>query len=54
MLNGRGNAALLKMGAVPEGVLRKSFQRDGEYLDQVLYAILREDWLAAPSSRRTL
>jgi [ribosomal protein S5]-alanine N-acetyltransferase len=54
LLNGRGNAALLKMGAVPEGVLRKSFQRDGEYLDQVLYAILREDWLAAPSSRRTL
>ena len=51
LLNGRGNAALLKAGAVPEGVLRKSFQRDGQYLDQVLYALLREDWLAAQASR---
>src|SRR5437773_2841626 len=40
VLNGRGNGALLKMGAVQEGILRKSFQRDGRFLDQVLYAIL--------------
>jgi len=44
--NGRGNGALLKMGAVQEGVLRKSFLRKGEYLDQVMYSILAEDWKA--------
>ena len=38
--NGRGNGALQKLGAVQEGVLRKSFVQNGEYLDQVLYAIL--------------
>ena len=42
--NGRGTGALLKLGAVPEGVLRKSFLRNGEYLDQVLYAIVEDDW----------
>ncbi len=42
--NGRGNGALRKMGAVQEGVLRKSFVKDGEYLDQVLWTILEEDW----------
>jgi RimJ/RimL family protein N-acetyltransferase len=42
--NGRGNGALLKVGAVQEGVLRKSFLRDGRYLDQVLYAIVEDDW----------
>jgi RimJ/RimL family protein N-acetyltransferase len=45
--NGRGTGALRKVGAVPEGVLRKSFLRDGEYLDQVLYAIVEDDWRAS-------
>jgi RimJ/RimL family protein N-acetyltransferase len=45
--NGRGNGALLKVGAVQEGVLRKSFLRNGEYLDQVLYAIVEDDWRAS-------
>jgi RimJ/RimL family protein N-acetyltransferase len=44
--NGRGNGALRKMGAVQEGLLRKSFLKDGEYLDQVLWTILDEDWTA--------
>jgi ribosomal-protein-alanine N-acetyltransferase len=44
--NGRGNGALVKIGAVQEGVLRKSFLRNGEYLDQVLYAIVEDDWRA--------
>jgi [ribosomal protein S5]-alanine N-acetyltransferase len=44
--NGRGNGALRKMGAVQEGVLRKSFLKNGEYLDQVLWTILDEDWQA--------
>ena len=38
--NGRGNGALRKIGAVQEGLLRKSFLKDGEYLDQALWAIL--------------
>jgi len=45
--NGRGNGALVKIGAVQEGVLRKSFLRNGEYLDQVLYAIVEDDWRAS-------
>ena len=42
--NSRGNGALRKIGATQEGVLRKSFQRNGEYLDQALWTILDEDW----------
>ena len=42
--NGRGNGALRKIGAVQEGLLRKSFLKDGEYLDQALWTILDEDW----------
>jgi len=45
--NGRGNGALRKMGAVQEGVLRKSFRKNGEDLDQMLYAILDDDWREA-------
>jgi RimJ/RimL family protein N-acetyltransferase len=44
--NGRGNGALRKIGARQEGVLRKSFLRNGEYLDQALWTILDEDWRA--------
>ena len=45
--NGRGNGALRKMGATQEGILRKSFLRNGEYLDQILWTILDEDWRQA-------
>ena len=45
--NGRGNAALRKLGATSEGLLRKSFLRNGEYLDQVLWAIVADDWAVA-------
>ena len=44
ILNGRGNGALQKIGAVQEGLLRKSLLRDGRYLDQALYAIVDADW----------
>ena len=44
--NGRGNGALRKIGAVQEGVLRRSFLRHGEYHDQALYSILADDWRA--------
>jgi RimJ/RimL family protein N-acetyltransferase len=41
--NGRGNGALRKMGALQEGILRRSLLRNGEYLDQVLWAIIDSD-----------
>jgi RimJ/RimL family protein N-acetyltransferase len=42
--NGRGNTALRKLGAAEEGILRRSVRRNGEYLDQVLWSLLKEDW----------
>lgn len=45
--NSRGNGALRKIGAVQEGILRRSFLKNGEYLDQVLWTILREEWIEA-------
>jgi len=42
--NGRGNGALAKVGAVREAVLRKSFLRRGQFMDQALWSILRQDW----------
>jgi RimJ/RimL family protein N-acetyltransferase len=42
--NGRGQGALLKLGAVKEGVLRSSLRRNGIDLDQVLYTILADEW----------
>ena len=44
--NGRGNGALRKIGAMQEGLLRKSFLKNGEYLDQALWTILDEEWKA--------
>ena len=44
VLNARGNGALRKIGAVQEGILRKSFLRGGKLLDQALWAIIDEDW----------
>jgi len=48
--NGRGNAALRKLGAVQEGILRRSFLRNGQYMDQALWSILVEDWRATRQS----
>ena len=42
--NGRANGALRKIGAVQEGVLRRSVRRGGEYFDQVLWSVLKDDW----------
>jgi RimJ/RimL family protein N-acetyltransferase len=42
--NGRASGALRKLGAVQEGVLRHSVRRGGEYFDQVLWSLLKEDW----------
>jgi len=42
--NGRGNGALRKIGAVQEGILRHSLQRNGVSHDQVLWGIVADDW----------
>jgi [ribosomal protein S5]-alanine N-acetyltransferase len=46
--NGRANGALQKIGATQEGILRRSVRRGDDYLDQVLWAVLREDWRDRP------
>jgi [ribosomal protein S5]-alanine N-acetyltransferase len=55
VLNGRGNAALAKVGAVREAVLRQSFERHGAWHDQALWSVCRDDWqarqAAAPPTR---
>jgi RimJ/RimL family protein N-acetyltransferase len=43
--NGRGNAALRKVGASQEGLLRRSLLRNGEFLDQALWTIVADDWI---------
>jgi len=42
--NGRGNGALKKLGARQEAMLRRSFLRNGEYYDQLLWSILADEW----------
>ena len=52
--NGRAHGALRKIGAVQEGVLRRATRRGGDYLDQVLWSLLKDDWVdqpATPTSR---
>ena len=44
MENTRGNAALRKLGASREAILRKSFLRHGELHDQALWTILADEW----------
>jgi len=44
--NVRGNAALRKLGAVHEGVLRNSFHKDERRLDQSLWSLLADEWVA--------
>jgi RimJ/RimL family protein N-acetyltransferase len=43
-LNGRGNGALRKLGAVPELVLRKCFECGEHRQDHIMWSILNEDW----------
>ncbi|MGE0359353.1 MAG: GNAT family N-acetyltransferase [Vicinamibacterales bacterium] len=52
VVNGRGNGALAKVGAVREAVLRKSFDRHGQHYDQHLWAILSDDWKASRTLQR--
>jgi len=50
--NVRGNGALRKIGAVPEGILRGAFIKDGVQHDQVLWSVLASDWTIAASAPR--
>jgi ribosomal-protein-alanine N-acetyltransferase len=52
--NARGNGALRKVGAIQEGVLRRSFFRNGIHHDQMLWSILAEDWTEQLSRRGTV
>jgi len=52
--NGRGNGALQKLGATREGLLRRSFLRDGEYHDQVLWSVIASDWRESNTARSVL
>jgi len=42
--NGRASGALKKLGAVQEGILRRSLRQGDQYLDQILWSILKEEW----------
>ncbi|HEY3885782.1 MAG TPA: GNAT family protein [Vicinamibacterales bacterium] len=42
--NARGNGVLRKLGAVHEGILRKSFHSHGKMFDQALWSIVDDEW----------
>jgi ribosomal-protein-alanine N-acetyltransferase len=44
--NGRGNGALQKLGAITEAVLAHGLDRDGQLHEQLLWAMLADDWRA--------
>jgi N-acetyltransferase len=47
LLNTRSQAAIAKLGAVREGVLRRHMRRaDGTFRDTVVYAVTIDDWPA--------
>jgi ribosomal-protein-alanine N-acetyltransferase len=50
--NVRGSAVLRKLGATPEGVLRRSFPLDGVYRDHVMWSILADEWFEMRDRRR--
>lgn len=50
VVNGRGNGVLRKLGAVHEGILRKSFLCNGQYVDQTLWSIVDDEWLRGRSA----
>jgi ribosomal-protein-alanine N-acetyltransferase len=49
--NSRGNGSLQKLGAVQEAILRRSFLKNDEYLDQALWTIFRNEWMEAKTVR---
>ena len=53
VLNGRGNGALRKIGAIEEKTLPRSIIQDGVYVDQVLWSIVADEWRRAKTDRRS-
>lgn len=51
--NDRSNAALKKLGASREGTLKDAFQRDDDFVDQYLWAVLDSDWRKAKGNGQT-
>lgn len=51
--NVRSGAALRKLGAVREGVLHDAFRRGTQYVDQIMWALLRRRWSGLPVNART-
>ena len=51
--NGRANGALHKIGAMQEGILRRSVRGGDDDLDQALWAVLKEDWRDRSASSTT-
>jgi RimJ/RimL family protein N-acetyltransferase len=52
-LNARSQAAIAKLGAVREGVLRRHSKReDGTFRDTVVYSILNDEWPAVKARLR--
>ena len=49
-INGRGNGALKKMGAVREARLRQSFAKGLQQYDQYLWSIIGADWRHAKAT----
>ena len=50
--NGRGNGALQKLGAITEAVLAQALDRHGHYHEQLLWAMLADDWRARDAALR--
>jgi RimJ/RimL family protein N-acetyltransferase len=50
--NGRGNGALLKLGASSEAILRKGLKRDDVPCDQFIWGLLAEEWRQPPVGDR--
>ena len=45
LLNTRSQAAIVRLGARPEGVSRRDMKReDGTFRDSVVFSILRDEW----------
>jgi len=50
--NDRGNGALQKLGAITEAVLAHGLDREGHFHEQLLWAMLAEDWRARDTALR--
>jgi N-acetyltransferase len=45
VLNTRSQAAIVKLGATREGIMRRHMKReDGTFRDSVIYSILKDEW----------